>query len=196
MSPFSLCCFQDLSLLLVFKNLTMMFWDTDLFVFILLIVHELLSCVHYYISSKLGSFLLLFLLFFFPFFPLSCPLGSTTVLMLVSHRSLGLYFFFCPSFHSWLFFFFCWPVLIFIDFFLLPSQICWVPLVKFWVTRYWSFWLQNSPLILFYNVFILSRFCICWLSSRLPLCFKHGFLYFLSIFTIPALKCLSAKSNF
>ena len=106
MSPFSLCCFQDLSLLLVFKNLTMMFWDTDLFVFILLIVHELLSCVHYYISSKLGSFLLLFLLFFFPFFPLSCPLGSTTVLMLVSHRSLGLYFFFCPSFHSWLFFFF------------------------------------------------------------------------------------------
>lgn len=68
---FPSCCFQDLSLLLVFKNLSMMFWDTDLFVFILLIVHELLSCVDYYISSKQGSFLLLFLLlfFFFPCFP-------------------------------------------------------------------------------------------------------------------------------
>lgn len=97
---------------------------------------------------------------------------------LLSHRSLGLYlfFFFLSSFHSWM---------IFVDFFflltsfnvhwfsLLPSQICWVPLVKFCVTDIELF---GSKIPLWFS-FIISLF---YQGSVFVDC-HHIFLYFLNM---------------
>ena len=97
---------------------------------------------------------------------------------LLSHRSLGLYliFFFVSSFHSWM---------IFVDFFflltsfnvhwfsLLPSQICWVPLVKFCVTDIELF---GSKIPLWFS-FIYSLF---YQGSVFVDC-HHIFLYFLNM---------------
>lgn len=152
--PFSSAAFKTF-FTLVFKNLTMMFWDTDLFVFILLIVHELLSCVHYYEPSKLGSFLLLFLLFFFPFFPSPCPLGVPLYFMLVSHRSLGLStFFFFLSFFPLLTFFFLLTSFHIHWFFLLPFSNL---LSAFSEILCYRYWFLGSKIPLWFS-FIISLF--------------------------------------
>lgn len=172
-----------------------MFWDTDLFVFILPIVHELLSCVHGIYFIKVGKFFAIISSYFFLFFPLSCPLG---VPLYSCWCPTGLwdstFFFFCPSFHCWLFFF-CWPGFHIHWFFSSAFSNLLMPFSEILCYRYWSFWLQNS---LWFS-FIISLFyqgSVFVDCHHVSLYVLNMVFYFLSIFTIPALKSLSAKSNF